>query len=81
MSKLCEMIAIDILGVPTSFNGNQCSIVVQDHFTKWADAIHFANQKANTIVKALVNLFAHGLPDIVHRDQEQVFEVLYYGRL
>ena len=76
------MIAIDILGVPTSFNGNQCSLVVQDYFTKWADAIHFANQKANTIVKALVNLFATmGLPDIVHRDQEQIFEVLCYGRL
>ena len=50
-------------------------MAINVHFTKWADAIHFANQKANTIVKALINLFATmGLPDIVHRDQEQILK-------
>jgi len=69
------MIAVDILSVPTSVNGNKCLLVVQDYFTKWADAIPLPNQKAVTITKALVNLFATmGLPQILHSDQGQNFE-------
>ena len=57
------MVAVDILSVPVSTNGNKCLLVVQDCFTKWADAIPLPNQKAVTITKALVNLFATmGLP-------------------
>ena len=69
------MVAIDILSVPVSASGNNCLLVVQDYFTKWADAIPLPNQKAITITKALVNLFATtGIPQIVHSDQGQNFE-------
>ena len=34
-----EMIAVDILEVPMSTNGNRYLMVVQDYFTKWAEAI------------------------------------------
>lgn len=69
------MVAVDILSVPTSSSGNKCLLVIQDYFTKWADAIPLPNQKAVTITRALINLFAiMGLPDIVHSDQGQNFE-------
>ena len=60
------MVAVDILSVPVSASGNKCLLVVQDYFTKWADAIPLPNQMAITITKALVNLFATmGMPEIV----------------
>ena len=69
------MVAVDILSVPVSTSGNNCLLVVQDYFTKWADAIPLPNQKAITITRALVNLFATmGMPDILHSDQGQNFE-------
>ena len=75
IGKPRKMVAIDILSVPVSANGNKCLLVVQDYFTKWADAIPLPNQKAITITKALVNLFATmGIPQIVHSDQGQNFE-------
>ena len=75
IGKPWQMVAVDILSVPTSSSGNKCLLVVQDYFTKWADAIPLPNQKAVTITKALMNLFATmGLPDIVHSDQGQNFE-------
>ena len=70
-----QMVGVDILSVPTSCNGNKCLLVIQDYFTKWADAIPLSNQKAVTITNALIHLFATmGLPDIVHSDQGQNFE-------
>ena len=75
IGKPWQMIAVDILSVPVSAKGNKCLLVVQDYFTKWADAIPLPNQKAITITKALVNLFATmGIPQIVHSDQGQNFE-------
>ena len=35
------MIAVDILEVPLSANNNRYLLVVQDYYTKWADAIPF----------------------------------------
>ena len=75
IGKPWQMVAVDILSVPVSTNGNKCLLVVQDYFTKWADAIPLPNQKAVTITKALVNLFSTmGLPQILHSDQGQNFE-------
>ena len=62
---------------PTSVSAkdNNCLLVVQDYFMKWADAIPLSNQKAITITKALVNLFATmGIPQIVHSNQGQNFK-------
>ena len=75
IGKPWQMIAVDILSVPVSAKGNNCLLVVQDYFMKWADAIPLPNQKAITITKALVNLFATmGIPQIVHSDQGQNFK-------
>ena len=75
IGKPWQMVGVDILSVPMSCSGNKCLLVIQDYFTKWADAIPLPNQKAVTITNALINLFAiMGLPDIVHSDQGQNFE-------
>ena len=69
------MVAVDILSVPMSVNGNKYLLVVQHYFTKWADAIPLPNQKAVTITKALIKLFSTmGLPQILYSDQGQNFE-------
>ena len=41
-----QMIAVDILEVPVSSNNNRYLLVVQDYFTKWADAIPLIDQTA-----------------------------------
>ena len=69
------MVAVDILTVPVSTQGNRYLLVVQDYFTKWADTIPLPNQKASTITSALIKLFSTmGMPEIVHSDQGQNFE-------
>ena len=53
-----QMITVDILEVPLSFNNNRYLLVIQDYFSKWVDAIPLSNQKADSITKALVKVFA-----------------------
>lgn len=70
-----QMVAIDILQVPVSTNNNKYLLVIQDYFTKWADAIPLQNQRAATISAEMVKVFCtYGIPDIVHSDQGQNFE-------
>ena len=70
-----EMVAIDILEVPRSYRNNRCLLVIQDYFTKWADAIPLPYQTAVCITNALVKVVTdYGLPDIIHSDQGRNFE-------
>ena len=48
-----EMVAVDVLKVPTSTKGNQYLLVVQDYFSKWPFAFPMRDQKAETIVQIL----------------------------
>jgi len=48
-----QMVAVDILQVPLSTNNNRYLLVLQDYFTKWADAIPLPDQTANHIVKEM----------------------------
>ena len=58
-----QMVVVDILTVPVSTQGNRYLLVVQDYFTKWADAIPLPNQKASTITSALIKFFSTmGMP-------------------
>ena len=38
IGKPWEMVAVDILQVPISSRNNQYLLVIQDYFTKWAEA-------------------------------------------
>ena len=70
-----EMLAVDVLEVPVSTNGNRYLLVVQDYFTKWADAFPMPDQTARRITDILINLCARmGLPRIIHSDQGRNFE-------
>ena len=70
-----EMIAVDILEVPISLNNNRYLLVIQDYFTKWAEAIPIPDQKAERISRELTKLFSvFGQPSIVHSDQGRNFE-------
>ena len=70
-----QMVAVDVLEVPLSVNNNKYLLVIQDYFTKWADAIPMPDQKAQRITKELVKVFAtFGLPQILHSDQGRNFE-------
>ena len=69
------MIAIDILEVPVSTKNNRYLLVIQDSFTKWADARPLQDQTAIRITAELVKLFCtYGIPEIVHSDQSRNFE-------
>eukprot|EP00731_Ephydatia_muelleri_P001928 Em0001g1928a len=69
------MIAVDILEVPVSKNNNRYLMVVQDYFTKSAEAIPLQNQTAVCITEELVKLCTtYGLPEIVNSDQGRAFE-------
>ena len=47
IGRLWEMIAVGILLVPLSTNNNQYLLVVQDYFTKWAEAVPLPDQTAS----------------------------------
>ena len=69
------MIAVDILQVPLSTNNNRYLLVIQDYFTKWADAIPLPDQTAPRITTELIKFFStYGPPQVLHSDQGRNFE-------
>ena len=70
-----QMVAVDVLEVPSSYQQNRYLLVIQDYFTKWADAIPMPDQIAERISKHLVKVFStFGMPQILHSDQGRNFE-------
>ena len=70
-----QMVAVDVLKVPLSTNNNQYLLVLQDYFTKWADAIPMPDQTAERITSELVKVFCiYGPPQVLHSDQGRNFE-------
>ena len=69
------MVAVDILQLPLSCQNNKYLLVIQDYFTKWAEAIPLPDQTANRITRELAHVFtSFGLPAILHSDQGANFE-------
>ena len=66
-----EMIAVDVLQVPLSYQHNKYLLVVQDYFTKWAEAIPMRCAYYRELIKIFAVL---GIPKILHSDQGQNFE-------
>lgn len=77
IGKPWEMIAVDALEVPISCN-NCYLLVVQDYFTKWAEAVPMTNQTADRItgdlIKQLFSTCTFGCPEVLHSDQGRKFE-------
>ena len=75
IGKPWQMVAVDVLEVPMSPNGNHYLLVIQDYFTKWAEAIPMPDQKAPRITDEVVKLFSRmGVPEVLHSDQGRNFE-------
>ena len=53
-----QMLAVDVLEVPISGHGNRYLLVLQDYFTKWAEALPMPDQTAERIVRALIDIFS-----------------------
>ena len=69
------MITVDVLKVPPSTCNNKYLLVIQDYFTKWADAIPMPDQTAVRIVRELTKVFpVMGLPQVLHSDQGASFK-------
>ena len=70
-----QMVAVDIWEVLVSSNNNRYILVVQDYFTKWADARPIPDQTTVRITRELVHIYAgYGIPEIIHSDQGRNFE-------
>ena len=55
--KPWEMVAVDVLQVPTSSQNHRYILGIQDYLTKRAEAIPMANQTATTITRELAKVF------------------------
>ena len=70
-----KTMADDCLEVPVSTKNSRYLLVIQDYFTKWADARPLPDLTAIRITAELVKLFCtFGIPEIVHSDQGWNFE-------
>ncbi len=67
------MFAVDVLQVPVSYHKNRYFLVIQDYFTKWADAIPMPDVRIMAELVKLCSSF--GLPDILHSDEGAKFEI------
>ena len=75
IGRLWQMVAVDILEVPLPCSKNHYLLLIQDYYSKWADATPLPNQTADNTTKELVKVFAmYGMPDILHSDQGRNFE-------
>lgn len=79
-----ERVAMDILGpVPTSNRGNKYILVIQDYFTKWAEAIPIPDMEAKTVAQAFIDNYVtkYGAPRTLHTDQGRQFESRLFKQL
>ena len=75
IGKPWEMVAIDVVEVPISYQNIHYLLVIQDYFTKWVEAIPMPDQTAVRLTNELVKLSSMlGFPQIVHSDQGRNFE-------
>ena len=71
-----HMIGVDLIGpLKTTRQGNKYILTVIDYYTKYAEAEALPNQEAETVVRALEQIFArHGMQSVLLTDQGRNFE-------
>ena len=82
-SRPWELVAVDILKIPMSPQGNQYILVAQDYFSKWPFAQGMPDQKADQIIRILRDqvFTLVGPPERLHSDQGRNFESQILGDL
>ena len=73
--KPFHRVAVDVLQLPLTSNGNKYVVVVMDYFTKWVEAFAVADQQAQTIARLLVEniVCRHGVPQELLSDRGSNF--------
>ena len=79
-SRPWELVAVNVLKVPISLQGNEYILVAQDYFSKWPFAVPMPDQKGERIVQILKDQIftVVGPPEKLHSDQGQNFEATFY---
>ena len=75
-TKPLEVLAMDFTLLEPASDGRENVLVLTDVFTKFTIAIPTRDQKASTVVKALVRewFLVYGVPQRIHSDQGRSFE-------
>ena len=70
------MIGVDLIGpLKLTKQGNKYILSIIDYYTKYVEAIALSTQEAETVVRALEEVFArHGMPSVLLTDQGRNFE-------
>ena len=59
-----DCIGVDIIQFPCSYDGNKYAVVFMDYSTKWPEVFAIADQNAETVARALVEVVSHhGVPE------------------
>lgn len=76
-SRPLQRVAVDILELPVTSQGNRYILVVEDYFTKFVNLYALPNQTAHTVARCLFEdyVLVHGVPEVLHSDQGRQFEV------
>ena len=63
------------------YRNNRYLLVIQNYFTKWAEAIPLLDQTVDQITKELTKVFTtFGVPEILHSNQGGILKVLYSAK-
>ncbi|KAL7849489.1 hypothetical protein SRHO_G00211120 [Serrasalmus rhombeus] len=75
-SKPLEILAIDFTLLEKASDGRENVLVVTDVFSKFTQAFPTSDQKANTVVRTLIEkwFYVYGVPQRIHSDQGRCFE-------
>lgn len=79
-----ERLALDVVGpLPRSQAVSRFMLVLADYFTRWPEVIAMPDQRAVTVVRALLQnvVCRHGVPLEIHLDQGRNFESSVFKEL
>uniref|UniRef100_A0A8R1DIR6 RNA-directed DNA polymerase n=1 Tax=Caenorhabditis japonica TaxID=281687 RepID=A0A8R1DIR6_CAEJA len=83
-SRPLEIVAVDLIDVGLSVQGNRYILSIIDLFTKYGAAIPIPDNKAETVVKAFIDRWALGegrIPEVLLSDQGKEFVNSHFEQL
>lgn len=69
-----ERVGVDLIGLPTSYSGNQYILTVIDHFSKYVSAYPLPDKSADTVTRAMVTFISeNSVPKEIVSDRGSEF--------